>query len=148
MKIAKSTIDSATDPRVNRRPRKTKALFLAAGFAAWLFSGSSIAFSQPPISFSSEDSVRIVDARIVSAPGGGSYVTGLVKPSFGYIAPHAVNVHVAAFDGTGQLLGKKVDHVNTSGLVRWHLHPNPRAAYAVFFPWRPSRIAKVSAWTE
>ena len=103
MKIAKSTIESATDPRVNRRARKTKALFLAAV----LFASSSIVFSQPPISFSSEDSVRIVDARIVSAPGGGSYVTGLVKPSFGYIAPHAVNVHVAAFDGSGQLLGQR-----------------------------------------
>ena len=147
MKIAKSTIDSVTDRRVNRRARKTKALFLAAGFAALLLASSSIAFSQPPISVSSEHSVRIVDARIVSAPGGGSYVTGLVKPSFGY-APHAVNVHVAAFDGSGQLLGQKVDHVNTSRLVRWHLHPNPRAGYTVFLPWEPARIAKVSAWTE
>ena len=52
---------------------KTKTLSLAAGFAALLFVSSSIASSEPVISSSSENSVRISDARVVKALGGGSY---------------------------------------------------------------------------
>ena len=145
MKIAKSTIDSVTDPRVNRRARKTKTLFLAAGFAALLFASSSIASANPVIiSSSSENSVRISDARVVRALGGGSYVTGMIEPSFGYATPGAAQVHVAAYDANGKLLAEKVDNINGNDLVGWHLRPNPRAPYTVFFPWDRSQIAKVT----
>ena len=137
MKIPKSIIDSATDPRVNRRARKTKALFLVAGFAALLLASSSIASANPVISSSSENSVQMSDSRIVRALGGGSYVAGIIEPSFGYAAPGAVHVHVAAYDANGKLLAEKVDKINGSNLVRWHLRPNPRAPYAVFFPCNP-----------
>ena len=144
MKIAKSTIDSATDPRVNRRAMKTKALSLAAGFVALLFASSSIASTHPVISSSSENSVRISSARVVRAIGGGSYVTGMIEPSFGYVAPRAAQVRVAAYDANGKLLAEKVDEINANDLVRSHFSPSPRASYAVFFPWDPSQIAKVT----
>ena len=142
MKIAKS--NSVTEPRVNRRATKTKALSLAAGFVALLFASSSIASPNPVISSSSENSVRISSVRVVRAIGGGSYVTGMIEPSFGNVAPRAVQVRIAAYDANGKLLAEKVDIINSNHLVRWHLHPNPRAPYAVFFPWEPSQIAKVT----
>ena len=144
MKITKSAIDTATDPRVNRQAMKKKTLFLAAGFAALLFASSSIASANPVISSSSENSVRISSARVVRAPGGGSYVTGMIEPSFGYVAPRAEHVRVAAYDANGKLLAEKVDNINANDLVRSHLRPSPRAHYTVFFPWEPSQIAKVT----
>jgi hypothetical protein len=144
MKIAKSTIDSVTDPRVSRRARKTKALFLAAGFAALLLASSSIASANPVISSSSENSVQMSDSSVVRALGGGSYVTGMIEPSFGYAAPGAVHVHVAAYDANGKLLAEKVDSIDGDNLVTSHLRPSPRAPYVVFFPWEPSQIGKVT----
>ena len=135
MKITKSAIDTATDPGVNRQAMKKKTLSLAAGFAALLFASSSIASTNPVISSSSENSVRISSARVVRALGGGSYVTGMIEPSFGYVAPRAMHVHVAAYDAKGKLLTEKIDKINGNNLVRWHLRPRPRAPYAVFFPW-------------
>ena len=78
------------------------------------------------------------------ALGGGSYVTGMTESSFGYVAPRAVHVHVAAYDANGKLLGEKIDKINGNNLVRWHLRPRPRAPYTVFFPWEPSQIAKAT----
>ena len=72
----------------------------------------------------------------------------MIEPSFGYAAPGAVNVHVAAYDANGKLLAEKVDNINGNNLVRWHLRPSPRAHYAVFFPWEPSQIAKVVVGTQ
>jgi hypothetical protein len=123
---------------------KIKTLSLAAGFVALLFASGSIASTNPVISSSSENSVRISSARIVKALGGGSYVTGMAEPSFGYVAPRAVHVHVAAYDANGKLLGEKIDKINGNNLVRWHLRPRPRAPYTVFFPWEPSQIAKAT----
>jgi hypothetical protein len=135
-------------PRVNRRVMKKKILSLAAGIAALLFASSSIASSNPIISSSSENSVRMSDARVARALGGGSYVTGMIEPSFGYVAPGAVHVHVAAYDANGKLLAEKVDQINANDLVISHLRPSPRAPYAVFFPWEPSQIAKVTVGIE
>jgi hypothetical protein len=123
---------------------KTRTLSLAAGFAALLFASSNIASADPVISFSSENSVRISSARVVRALGGGSYVTGMTEPSFGYIAPRAAHVHVAAYDANGTRLAEKIDKITGNKLVRWHLRPRPRAPYTVFFPWEPSQIAKVT----
>jgi hypothetical protein len=144
MKIAKSTIDSVTDPKVNHRARKTKALFLAAGFAALLLASSSIASANAVISSSSENSVQTSDTRIVRALDGGSYVTGMIGPSFGYVAPGGAHVRVTAYDANGKLLGEKVDNIDGDDLVISHYSPNPHAPYAVFFPWAPSQIAKVT----
>jgi hypothetical protein len=76
--------------------------------------------------------------------GGGSYVTGMLEQSFGYAAPHAVQVRVAAYDASGKLLAEKVDEINSNDLVISHLNPRPRAPYAVFLHWEPSQIAKVT----
>ena len=148
MKITKSAIDPATDPGVNRQAMKKKTLSLAAGFAALLFASSSIASTNPVISSSSENSVRISSARVVRALGGGSYVTGMIEPSFGYVAPGDVHVRVAAYDANGKLLAEKVDKIDANDLVISHLRPSPRAPYTVFFPWEPSQIAKVTVGTE
>jgi hypothetical protein len=121
-----------------------KTRTLAAGFAALLFASSSIASTGPVISSSSENSVRISSASVVRALGGGSYVTGMTEPSFGYIAFRAAHVHVAAYDANGKLLAATIDKINGNNLVRWHLRPRPRAPYTVFVPWEPSRIAKVT----
>jgi hypothetical protein len=123
---------------------KTKTLSLAAGFVALLFASGSIASTNPVISSSSENFVRISSARIVKALGGGSYVTGMAEPLFGYVAPRAVHVHVAVYDANGKLLGEKIDKINGNNLVRWHLRPRPRAPYTVFLPWEPSQIAKAT----
>jgi hypothetical protein len=123
---------------------KTKTLSLAAGAAVLLFASSSIASTNPVISSSSENSVRISSARIVRALGGGSYVTGMTEPSFGYAAPRAAHMHVAAYDANGKLLAEKIDKINGNNLVRWHLRPRPRAPYTVYFPWEPFQIAKVT----
>ena len=144
MKITKSAIDPVTDLRINRQAMKKKTLSLAAGLAALLFASSSIASSNPVISSSSENSVQISSARVVRALGGGSYVTGTIEPSFGYNGPRAMHVNVAAYDANGKLLAEKVDNINGSNLVRWHLRPRPRAHYTVFFPWEPSQIARVT----
>jgi hypothetical protein len=119
---------------------KTKAL----SFAALLVASSSIAFSNPVISSSSEDSVRISSTSLVRASGGGSYVTGMIEPSFGYGPPRAAQVSVAAYGASGKLLAEKVGEINSDDLVISHLDPSPRAPYAVFLPWEPSQIAKVS----
>ena len=148
MRIVKSTIDSAADLRVNRRAGKTKTLFLAAGFAALLLASSSIASADPVISSSSENSVQVSDSSLVRALGGGSYVTGMIEPSFGYAAPGAVHVHVAADDANGKLLAEKVDSVDCDNLVTSHLRPSPRAPYTVFFPWDSSQIVKVTVRTQ
>jgi hypothetical protein len=123
---------------------KAKTLSLASGAAVLLFASSSIASTNPVISSSSENSVRISSARIVRALGGGSHVTGMTEPSFGYAAPRAAHVHIAAYDANGKLLAEKIDKINGDNLVRWHLRPRPRASYTVFFPWEPSQIAKVT----
>ena len=70
------------------------------------------------------------------------------EPSFGYVALRGAHVHVAAYDANGKLLAEKVDNIDANDLVRWHLRPRPRAPYAVFFPWKPSQIAKVTVGTE
>ena len=70
------------------------------------------------------------DSSVVRALGGGSYVTGMIEPSFGYAAPGAVHVHVAAYDANGKLLAEKVDSIDGDNLVTSHLRPSP-----VFFPW-------------
>jgi hypothetical protein len=119
---------------------KTKALF----FTALLVASSSIASNNPVISFSSENSVRITRASVVRAMGGGSYVIGMVEPSFGYVAPRAAQVRVAAYDASGKLLAEKVAEINCNDLVISHLSPSPRAPYAVFLPWEPSQIARVT----
>ena len=54
------------------------------------------------------------------------------------------HVYVAAYDANGKLLAEKIDKINGNNLVRWHLRPRPRAPYTVFFPWKPSQIAKVT----
>jgi hypothetical protein len=129
---------------ITKSTTKAKALSLAAGFVALLFASSSIASANPIISSSSENSVRITSARVERALGGGSYVTGMIEPSFGYGAPRAAQVRVAAYDANGKLLAEKVDEINADDLVISHLSPSPRAPYAVFFPWEPSQIAKVT----
>jgi hypothetical protein len=126
--------------RIVNPAMKTKALV----FAALLVASTSITSADPVISASSEDSVRISSASVVRASGGGSYVTGMIEPSFGYAAPLAAQVSVAAYGGSGKLLAEKVDAINSDDLVTSHLNPSPRAPYAVFLPLEPSRIAKVS----
>ena len=123
---------------------KKKILSLAAGFVALLVASGSIASTNPVISTSSENSVRISNARIMRALGGGSYVTGMTQPSFGYVAPRAAHVHVAAYDANGKLLAEKIGNINGNNLLRWHLRPSPRAPFTVFFPWERSQIAKVT----
>jgi hypothetical protein len=147
MKIAKSVMDQPPTRRSTAKSMKKKTLSLAAGFAALLFASSSIAFTKPVISSSSENSVRIKSARVVRALGGGSYVTGMIEPSFGYVAPRAELVRVAAYDANGKLLAEKVDNIN-GNLGRSHLRPSPRAPYTVFFPWEPSQIAKVTVGAQ
>jgi hypothetical protein len=126
--------------RIVKATMKTKALF----FAALLVASTSITSADPVISASSEDSVRISNASVVKASGGGSYVTGMIEPSFGYASPFAAQVSVAAYGGSGKLLAEKVDAINSDDLVISHLNPSPRAPYAIFLPWEPSQIAKVS----
>ena len=75
---------------------------------------------------------------------GGSYVTGMIEPLFGYVAPRAAEVRIAAYDASGKLLGEKADEIDANDLVTSHLSPRPRALYAVFLPWGPSQIAKVT----
>jgi hypothetical protein len=149
MKTAKSAIDPAVEPRVNRQRMKTNPLSLAAVLIALLFASSSIGFSKPDLSPSPEDSVQISNPRVVKAPGPGSYVTGIIERSFGYAAPMAaVNVHVAVYGANGKLLAEKVDIVNGDDLVGWRFNQNPTVPFTVFFPWEPSQIAKVTAWTQ
>ncbi|HEY5812514.1 MAG TPA: hypothetical protein VIT23_07665 [Terrimicrobiaceae bacterium] len=121
-----------------------KLLSLAAGFAALFLASGSIASTNPVVSSSSENSVRISSAKIERALGGGSYVTGMTQPSFGYVAQHAVHVHVSAYDANGKLLAERIDNINRNNLVRWHLRPSPRAPFTVSFPWEPFQIAKVT----
>jgi hypothetical protein len=126
--------------RIVKPTMKTKALF----FAALLVASTSISSADPVISASSEDSVTISSASVVRASGGGSYVTGMVEPSFGYAAPLGAQVSVAAYGESGKLLAEKVDAINSDDLVTSHFNPSPRAPYAVFLPLEPSQIAKVS----
>jgi hypothetical protein len=126
--------------RIVKSSTKTKALF----FAALLVASSSVASSNPVISSSSDDSVRISSTSVVRASGGGSYVTGMIEPSFGYGAPRAAHVSVEAYGPNGKLLAEKVGEINPDDLVISHLNPSPRAPYAVFFPYEPSQIAKVT----
>jgi hypothetical protein len=72
----------------------------------------------------------------------------MIAPSFGYVAPGAAHLRVPAYDANGKLLDEKVDKINGSNPVNRHLRPNPRAPYAVFFPWQPSQIAKVTVGTQ
>jgi hypothetical protein len=126
--------------RIVKATMKIKAL----SFAALLVASSSLASANPVISASSEESVRISSASLVRASGGGSYVTGMIEPSFGYAAPRAAQVSVAAYGVSGKLLAEKVDEIDSDDLVTSHFNPSPRAPYAVFFPFEPSRIAKVT----
>ena len=88
--------------------------------------------------------MRIDSTNVVRAISGGSYVTGMIEPLFGYAAPRAAEVRIAAYDASGKLLGEKADEINANDLVTSHLSPRPRAPYAVFLPWGPSQIAKVT----
>jgi hypothetical protein len=120
---------------------KTKILSLAAGFAALLFASDSIASANPVISSSSENSVRISNARVVRALGGGSYLTGMTQPSFGYVAPRAAHVHVAVYGTSGKLLAERIGKINGNNLVRWHLRPRPRAPFICWEIFKPSNRA-------
>src|SRR5580704_2356387 len=105
--------------RIVKPSMKTKALYLAA----LLVASSSIAFSNPVISSSSEDSVTISSTSVVRASGGGSYVTGMIEPSFGYGPPRDPQVSVAAYGASGKLLAEKVGEINRDDLVISHLNP-------------------------
>jgi hypothetical protein len=120
---------------------KTKILSLAAGFAASLVASGSTASTNPVISTSSENSVRISNARVVRALGGGSYLTGMTQPSFGYVAPRAAHVHVAVYDASGKLLAERIGKINGNNLVRWHLRPRPRAPFICWEIFKPSNRA-------
>jgi len=110
-----------------------------------LVASAFIASASPAISAVSENAMRISSAHVVKAPwGGGSYVTGLAEPSFGYSVPRAAHVHISVYDVNGKLLGEKIDKLNSPRLVRSHLNPHPRTSYVAFFPWEPSQIAKVT----
>ena len=126
--------------RIVNPAMKAKALV----FAALLVASTSITSADPVISASSEDSVRISSASVVRASGGGSYVTGMIEPSFGYGPPRDPQVSVAAYGASGKLLAEKVGEIDSDDLVITHLNPSPRAAYVVFLPWEPSQIAKVT----
>jgi hypothetical protein len=123
---------------------KMKILFLAVGAAVLLSASRNTASGSTVISFSSENALRISSARLVNALGGGSYVTGIMEPSFGYAAPRGAHVHVASYDKNGKLLAEKIDKINVNNLVRWHLRPRPRSPYTVFFPFELSQIARVT----
>jgi hypothetical protein len=117
-------------------------LSVAAGFLSAV--ANSIASGNPTISTFSENSIRFRSARIVSAIGGGFYLTGMVEPSFGYIAVGSARVSVAVYDIEGNLIAEKTDKINGYELLKWHLRPNPRASFVVFFPFEPSQIANVT----
>jgi hypothetical protein len=116
-------------------------------FLEWVTThGALLAFlfliPSPVVSSSSENSVRVSSAKIERALGGGSYVTGMTQPSFGYVAQHAVHLQVSAYDANGKLLAERIDNINGNNLVRWHLRPSPRAPFTVFFPWNPFKSPK------
>jgi hypothetical protein len=146
MKTPTSVIDFRAQSRVNRRRVTTRASFLAAGLTAFLFVSNSLAGSKK-FSSSSGGSPRVSSARVVRAIGGGSYVTGVTEPQFGYVPIRALHAHVAAYDYNGKLLAEKSAKINHNELVRWHLRSRPRAPYTVFLPYDVSEIAKVTART-
>jgi hypothetical protein len=59
--------------------------FSLALVVALLLLGRSRAFPNPAISTFSKNSVLISSARVVRPLGGGSYVTGMIEPTFGYV---------------------------------------------------------------
>ncbi len=88
--------------------------------------------------------MRISSARVVTAPGGGSYVAGMAETAFGYSEPRTAHVHISAYDANGKLLAEKIDKLDTAKLARWHRNPHPAASYIAFLPWAPSQIARVT----
>jgi hypothetical protein len=68
---------------------------------ALLLLDRSPAFGDPTVSTLSENSMRISSAQVVRALGGGSYVTGMIEPSFGYFPGGPAHVHVAAYGREG-----------------------------------------------
>jgi hypothetical protein len=118
--------------------------FSVARVVALLLLGSSLTSGTPPVSLFTENSVRIRSARVVRALGGGSYVTGMIEPSFGYTPVGSTHVHVAAYGTDKKLLGEGIDKINDYELLRWHLRPRPRASYTVFFPFEPTEIASLT----
>jgi hypothetical protein len=68
----------------------------------------------------------------------------MIEPLFGYAAPSAAQVSVAAYGASGKLLAEKLGEIDSDDLVITHLNPSPRVPYAVFLPWEPSQIAKVT----
>jgi len=119
-----------------------KSFSLFAVTAALVASGS-FATASPTVSTASEAALHIDSARVVPAPGGGSYVTGLVETSAGYPAPRAVHLHVFAYNTKGKFLGEEIDKVTSPRLVRSYLNPRPRVSYVVFLPWERSELGKV-----
>jgi hypothetical protein len=118
--------------------------FILVLILALLLLGSSRASGNPVVSTFSENSVRIRSARVVRALGGGSFVTGMIEPSFGYVSTGSAHVHVAAYGKGKKLLAKRIDKIKGYELLRWHLRPKPRTSYTVFFPFEPSQIACVT----
>jgi hypothetical protein len=118
--------------------------FILALILALLLLGSSRAAGNPVVSTFSENSVRIRSAQVVRALGGGSHVTGMIEPSFGYVPVGSAHVHVAAYGRDKKLLASEIDKIKGYELLRWHLRPQPRASYTVFFPFEPSQIAYVT----
>jgi len=113
------------------------AIFIELGFPL-------LAFANPVISTSSACPIKISSARVERTRGDFAYVTGMVEPSVGYSSPGMVSIHVFAYGTNGKLLAEKIERINFSRLVRWHLHPRPSAPYVAFFPWSVSKIAKVA----
>ena len=118
--------------------------FILALILALPLLGSNRAAGNPVVSTFSENSVRIRSAQVVRALGGGSHVTGLIEPSFGYVPVGSAHVHVAAYGRDKKLLASEIDKIKGYELLRWHLRPQPRASYTVFLPFEPSQIAYVT----
>ena len=119
-----------------------KTLF-ALALASALAAGALRASPGPSVALHSGRALELPGARVEAAPGGGSYVTGLVEPVLGYAVPRAAHLHITAYDAKGRVLGEKTDPLARSLLVRSHFQPQPRETYAVFLPCAPSQIARV-----
>jgi len=120
-----------------------KKTFLLLGMAAALGTGALRAAPGIPMALHSGRALELTGARVESAPGGGTYVTGLVESVAGYAVPRAAHVHVTAYDAQGRVLGEKSDLLARSLLVRSHFQPQPRDTYTVSFAWPPAQIARV-----
>lgn len=111
---------------------------------ASIFLLAASAQASPAVKTGFGSDVVVTSAHLGTAPGGGTYVSGISEPALGISAPAHPHLHITAYDRKGDILVEKIEVLNRSDLTVNHYFPRPRATYTAYLPVDASQISRIT----